>query len=191
MLDKKEIQATLDRECPSFARIYVFGAGPVAHRDEPSDAFSESVAVQKAVTVADVIVARFSVNPQAPSLEARRWAIYDLTDQVIMHIGARRSSPARPLADFAATVRAALLSQDTPVEPSSSTTPTPVSPVDEGPPLSFPVAAEQLGVSVDTIEDMEKRGEIRTMRIAKRRKVPVAEVKRLLASAVFRFRHDR
>jgi hypothetical protein len=37
---------------------------------------------------------------------------------------------------------------------------------------------------------MEKNGQIKTVSVGKRRKVPVAEVEGLLASPAFRFHHD-
>ena len=181
-LDQALIQAAFDEVYPRAYREHWFGKADV----------------QIVVTVAEVIVARLTASRRAPSDLDRQQAIDDLIEQVIVQMApARRSLPAGAFAGFAVRVWEAIRacswwpSQEAPSSPPLKPSSTLDASVDEGPPLSFPVAAQRLGVSVDAIEDMEKRAEIRTMRIGKRRKVPVAEVKRLLASAAFRFRHDR
>lgn len=64
----------------------------------------------------------------------------------------------------------------------------PPSDVVDSPLLTLQEAAERLGRHDDTLKRMAERGELTVIRVGKRLKVPLAEVKRLLADPTNRYR---
>ena len=186
-VDCELIDSALRSVCPPVS--FVLGApDPV-----PSPWVPEPVAVQNVLTVAQVVASRLP----DPFPEDRWRDLEGLLAQIIVHVAMRRTSPKSPLETFETTVQDALSAcawwpcPDPSPAPASNAPPAPGGPIDAEPPLSLSGAALRLGVSIDTLERMVQRNEIQTVTVGNRRKVPVAEIERLLASPAFRFRSDR
>ena len=186
-VDRAVIESALAEACPP----QLFIVGPRSRRSwggapepDPSPRVSEPVAVQTVVKVAQVVASRRT--RQDPDAE-------DLLAQIIVCVAERRASPTSPLPIFETKVHEALRacpwwSSPVPLPPASvpdKTTPYALPPL-----LTLREAAKRLRLSVDTLERMERDGEleIRWVGKGKKRRVSVTELHRLLALNPYRYR---
>ena len=182
-VDRELIDSALRTVCPPV----VFNLGETDQDTSPW--VPEPVAVQNILTVAEVVASRLP----DPFPEERWRDLEGLLAQIIVLVAKRRTSPKSPLETFEATVQDALSACAWWPTQGPSPSPDSNAPTAPGaqPPLSLPGAATLLGVSVDTLTRMVDRNEIQTVTVGTRRKVPVAEIERVLASPGFRLRLDR
>lgn len=181
-LDRAVIDAAYAKAFPPQSFFIGRRTGPL----DLSQWFTESVAIQHVLAVAKVVASRL---PQ-PFPEDRRHDLEDLLAQIILCGAKRRASPKSPLQDFEVMVREALSTSAS--WPARDTLPTPSVP-DRLPPglpalLTLPEARKRFKLSIDTMERMEKDGELEIHRIGKgkSRRVAVTELQRVLELAKYR-----